>query len=148
LGCGVFTSWSTGIYHKAYGHAVASAMNEKWIGIMAVVGGLLDWLLFIDNNLKPAGGFCWAGIGRRTWMNIFGFRNFAHHWYAPIAPYLDCLSAGQYFTHPGRGGWWRQIGIRNQFLGVCLVAGVLVAITGIITHFYFHHNLPKTASHD
>jgi len=121
FGCGVFYFLVNRYYHKAYGHAVASANERKMDWIMAVVGGLLGLAaILLDNNLKLP----WFLLGwhwpPHMGSNIFGFE-FCPPLVCANRSVLDCLSGWSVFYPswaPVAGGDNRD---KKSVSGICLV---------------------------
>jgi len=137
-------------YQQTFGHVVASSESRRADLALSIIGGLVGLAAFlVDVQLKPpvsfiglvfAAAFVWEYI--RMVLNI-------HRWYIPLMPFFGLLIAVfSLLPALGLGGWWQQIGVKSELLGVCMVVGAVMLIAGLLSHLYFIRALPQEPRHD
>ena len=132
-------------YQRTFGRVVASSESRRADLLLSVIGGLVGLAAFlVDVRLSlPVSFIGLVFAGAFLWEYFRMVRNI-QHWYVPLMPIFGLLIAlFSLLPALGLGGWWQQIGVKNELLGVCLVVGAVLVVAGLLSHLYFIRTLPQ-----
>ena len=115
--------------------------------IALVLGAL--WL-DVDKNLKFSAVGLVMALGMMT--DYLRMVYFARFWYKPFTILnLICslvIAAVSILPVLGFDGWWYQIGMKSELMGMFIIVGSVMIIFGLISHHYFIKTLPKGYDHE
>jgi hypothetical protein len=137
-------------YRRAFGHVVASAESRRADQVLSIIGGaaaLAAFLLDVRLSLPV------SLVGLVFAIAILGeyirFVRYAQPWYTLITPLFVLLIAlVSVLPALGLHGWWQQIGVKAEMLGVCMAVSAILMTAGLFSHLYFSHALPQEPRRD
>lgn len=140
-------------YRKTFGNVSATSLTRR-IELFTVVIGVAIALVavWLDNSADLPFSVIGLVLAAAMMADYIRMVYFAHSWYKPITILTSfgslVIAMISIFPALGFDGWWLQIGIRVEILAVFMVTGVVMIISGLISHYYFIRALPNESSHD
>lgn len=140
-------------YRKTFGDVLATSHTRRVEFFTVVIGVAIALVaVWLDNGAHLPFSAIGLVLAVAMMADYFRMVYFAHAWYKPLTILtLFCsLIIAIISISPTLGfdGWWLQIGIRVEILAVFMVTGIVMIISGLISHYYFIRALPKESSHD
>lgn len=137
-------------YVKRFGHVVASSKIRQTEWIFMIVGGIMGLAAFwLDTSFRLPVSFVGLAISIGFLLNYFRIAYKANYWFSPVVPLLSSLVLLIVSILPALNldRWWVWVGIRFELLGILFVAGAVLVISGLISHFQFIHLLAEESRH-
>jgi hypothetical protein len=131
-------------YRRTFGQVVPSAQSRRADRALAIIGGaaaLAAFLLDVRLSLPV------SLVGLVFAIAILGeyirFARYAQRGYTLITPLFVLLTAlVSVLPALGLHGWWQQIGVKAEMLGVCMAASAILVFAGLFSHLNFTRALP------
>ncbi|MEM5773363.1 MAG: hypothetical protein AAGU05_00060 [Anaerolineaceae bacterium] len=134
-------------YRRAFGRVkpAGSARRADWL--VSAASGVAALAAFIaetrfDLPFSPV-GLVFAAV---LWVEYIRFTRYSRNWYTTLM-LMQALLVGLLSILPvlGLGQVWHRLGVKADLPGICMAVGLLLAINGLISHWFFMKTLPKEA---
>lgn len=130
-------------YSRSFGNVIGNpAGHLSWV--VSLVGGSVALLAFLfDTRFQlPVSltGLVFAVSMLADYLFLVGITRV---WYMPLMPVFPLIVA--LFSASsllGMDAWWKVLGFRAEILAVVMVAGLMILLVSLLSHFYFIHMLP------
>jgi hypothetical protein len=136
-------------YRRAYGWVAAGPQPRLGEIVLSVAGGALGLAAFwVDVSFSLPVSLIGLLFSAGFVIEFVRLARRAGRWYAPMTPlFAALLLALSLLPALGAGEWWRWVGAKAEMLAICMAAGLVVTVSGVVSHLYFTRELPREARH-